>query len=87
MALRLRVMRLLLNINFSGVIEGLHGMRNMTFYDTKYVLHGCGRHACHLWGTVAHSGVFLGNFRESSGKFLDNFSFLENFFNVSLLFL
>ena len=37
--------------------------------------------------TVAHSGIFLGNFRESSGKFLDNFSFLENFFNVSLLFL
>ena len=38
-------------------------------------------------GTVAHSGIFLGNFRESSGKFLDNFLFLENFLNVSLLFL
>ena len=37
--------------------------------------------------TVARSGVFLGNFREISGKFLDNFSFLENFFIISLLFL
>ena len=26
--------------------------------------------------TMARSGLFLGNFRESSGKFLDNFSFL-----------
>ena len=31
-------------------IEGLHGMRNMTFYNTKYVIHGYGRHAHHLWG-------------------------------------
>ena len=31
-------------------IEGLHGMRNMTLYNTKYVIHGYGRHARHLWG-------------------------------------
>ena len=31
-------------------IEGLHGMRNMTFYNTKYVIHGYGQHARHLWG-------------------------------------
>ena len=34
-------------------------MRNITFYDTKYVIHGYCRHAHHLWGqfTMAEGGA------------------------------
>ena len=42
-------------------IEGLHGMCNMTFYNTKYIIHGYGRDARHLWGqiTMAEGMVFF----------------------------
>ena len=42
--------------NMVDIHRGLHGMRNMTFYNTKYVIHGYGRHARHLWSQITMAG-------------------------------